>query len=244
MTLETAFAQALLDPEAALPPGIVDPVGRPAPERFAVYRNNVASSLTRALEAGFPTVRLLVGEAFFAATALVFLRAHPPRSRVLMLYGDAFPGFLASFPPVAHLGYLPDVARLDQAMRESYHAADSTTLFEAEFHRLMAQDLTGLRFRLQPALRLIRSDWPLHAIWAANHAGGPAPLPGPQDVVVLRPEFDPAPHRLPPGGGAFIAGLLAGHTLGDSLALAGETHDLTTSLGILIAGRAITGVFA
>ena len=59
---QAAFAHALLNPEAAIPPGIVDPQGRPAPKRFSVYRNNVASSLTRAREAAFPTVRKLVGD--------------------------------------------------------------------------------------------------------------------------------------------------------------------------------------
>jgi len=113
---QSEFAAALLDPGAAVPAGVVDPWGAPAPKRFSVYRNNVASSLVRALEAAFPTVRKLVGDEFFAAMAGAFCLDHPPRSRMLMLYGDALPGWLESFPPVAHLGYLPDVARLDQAM--------------------------------------------------------------------------------------------------------------------------------
>ena len=77
---QAQFAQALLDPVAEVPAGLVDPLGRPAPKRFSVYRNNVASSLTRALEAAFPTVRKLVGDEFFAAMAVVFLRSHPPTS--------------------------------------------------------------------------------------------------------------------------------------------------------------------
>lgn len=239
---QALFAAALLDPEAAVPSGLVDPLGRPAPKRFAVYRNNVASSLTRALEAAFPTVRKLVGDEFFAAMAVVFLRAHPPKSRMLMLYGEEMPVFLESFPPVAHLGYLPDVARLDQAMRESYHAADSQPLGEAAFQRLLGEDIAMLRLRLAPSLRLIRSRWPICAIWAANHEGGPKPGPKAEDALVLRPDFDPRPWILPAGGGAFLQGLLAGRTLGESLDAAGETLDLPAILGLLITGRAIIGV--
>jgi hypothetical protein len=239
---ETAFVTALMDPEAPVPTGVVDPFGQPAPKRFSVYRNNVAASLTRALEAAFPTVRKLVGEAFFGAMAVVFLRAHPPRSPMLMLYGEAFPAWLEGFPPVAHLGYLPDVARLDQAMRESYHAADSAPLPEAELHRLLGQDIAVLRLRLAPSLRLVRSRWPVQSIWAANHEGGPAPRPGAQDVVVLRPGFDPRPHALPPGGGPVLAALARGLTLGDSLGQAAETMDIAAVLGLLIQGHAIIGV--
>lgn len=238
---ETAFATALLATEASLPPGLVDPFGEPAPRRFAVYRNNVAASLTRVLEAGFPTVRTLVGDAFFAAMAGEFLRAHPPRSPVLMLYGAEFPGWLEGFAPVAQLGYLPDVARLDQAMRESYHAADSVPLDGSAFH-LLSGDLSGLRLQLAPSLRLVRSRWPIMAIWAATHVGGPSPQPGGQDVVVLRPALDPRPQALPVGGGPFLAGLLQGQTLGQSLDLASEDLALSDILAILIADRAITGV--
>lgn len=239
---QSLFTAALLNPEAPMPPGIIDPKGRPAPKRFDVYRNNVASSLIDALKAGFPTLVKLVGDEFFSAMALMFLRAHPPRSRILMLYGDELPEFLQDFQPVAHLGYLPDMARLDQAMRESYHAGDSTPLPEAEFHALLGQDIAALRLTLAPSLRLVRSRWPILQIWAANHEGGPAPKPVAEDVLILRAEFDPRPHLLPSGGAEFLTGLIAGKTLGESLDLATGPVDLAAILGLLIAGRAIVGV--
>jgi hypothetical protein len=242
--MEAAFAAALLDPDAAVPAGIVDPMGRPAPKRFSVYRNNVASSLTRALEAAFPTVRKLVGDEFFAAMAGVFLRVHPPTSRIMMLYGDDLPGWLEGFPPVARLGYLPDIARLDQAMRESYHAADSQPLPEEAFQRLLGGDIADLRLRLAPSLRLVRSRWPVQSIWAASHEAGPTPEPGAEAALVLRPLFDPRPHRLSAADGAFVAALLEGQTLGQSLEPAGGTVDLPAVLALLVSGRAIIGVDA
>jgi hypothetical protein len=242
--MEAAFAAALLDPDAAVPAGIVDPYGRPAPKRFSVYRNNVAASLTRALEAAFPTVRKLVGDEFFAAMASVFLRAHPPTSRIIMLYGDALPGWLQGFAPETQLGYLPDVARLDQAMRESYHAADSEPLSEAAFQRLLGQDLSGLRFRLAPSLRLVRSRWPVQSIWAANAEGGPSPQPGAEAALILRPLFDPRPHRLTLADGAFVAALMGGQTLAQALDAAGAEVDLPGVLALLVSGRAIVEVTA
>ncbi len=239
---QSEFAAALLDPGAAVPAGVVDPWGAPAPKRFSVYRNNVASSLVRALEAAFPTVRKLVGDEFFAAMAGAFCLDHPPRSRMLMLYGDALPGWLESFPPVAHLGYLPDVARLDQAMRESYHAADSDPLPEAEFQRLLGEDIGRMRLALAPSLRLVASRWPIVGIWAANHDGGPAPTAAAQDAIILRPEFDPRPQALPPAGRVFVSSLLAGQQLADAVEIAGPALDLPAALGLLIRGRAITGV--
>lgn len=240
--MQAAFAAALLDPDAAVPAGIVDPLGRPAPKRFAVYRNNVAASLTRALEAAFPTVRKLVGDKFFGAMAVAFLRANPPTSRMMMLYGDALPGWLETFPPVARLGYLPDVARLDQAMRESYHAADAAPLASADFQRLLGADVSNLRLQLAPSVRLLRSRWPIWSIWAANNEGGPAPQPGAEDALILRPEFDPRPHRLPVGGANFVHALLDDQPLGECLDAAGPDFDLSALLSLLIAGLALVGV--
>ena len=52
--MQAAFAAALLDPEAAVPGGLVDPLGRPAPKRFSVYRNNVAVFADPGAGGGFP----------------------------------------------------------------------------------------------------------------------------------------------------------------------------------------------
>lgn len=238
---EASFAAALLDPAWPVPPGLVRPDGLPADKRFAVYRNNVAVSLSEGLQAGFPVVKKLVGEAFFTAMAGEFLRTHPPRGRIMMLYGDEFAGFLANFPPVAAYPYLPDVARIEQSLRESFHAGDAEPLPVAAFGIPEAELLTS-RLSFAPALRLVRSNWPIHAIWRFNTEGGPSPVPGPQDVLILRPEFDPRPRLLPPGGGQFMEHLLAGAPLVQALSASPPDFNLSAVLTLLLNGRAITGL--
>jgi hypothetical protein len=104
---DAGFSAALLDPERPVPAGLITPDGKPATRRYAIYRNNVTVGLTEALEAGFPVVRKIVGERFFQAMAVVFVRNHPPASPILAGYGADMPGFLRGFEPVAHLKYLP-----------------------------------------------------------------------------------------------------------------------------------------
>lgn len=240
--MQTNFAAALLNPEAAVPAGLIDPQGRPVQRRFDVYRNNVASGLTRALEAAFPVIRALVGEAFFGAMAVEFLRAYPPKSRLMMLYGDEFPPFLAAFPPVAHLAYLPDVARLEQALRESYHAADATPLPPAKLTTLPEATLLQARLRLAPAVRVLQSDYPIHAIWTANTTGGPVPKMQPQSVAILRADYSPKPHLITAPAATFITALQAGATLQMAMDYAGPNHDLTATLALLLQGQAIAGI--
>ncbi|MHC0054374.1 HvfC/BufC N-terminal domain-containing protein [Actibacterium sp. D379-3] len=238
MTGQIDFASALLDPAAAVPRGLIGPDGAPAGKRFAVYRNNVAVGLSDALEAAFPVLRALVGDDFFRAMAGVFLRAHPPETPLMMFYGAAMPAFLGRFAPARHLPYLPDIARLELALRESYHAADATPLAPEALTGLPPERLMQARLVLAPALRLIRSPYPVAGIWLA-HQGAEAPKPQmrAEDALIARPGFDPTVTCLPPGGGAFIRALQAGKPLGAAIVLA-ETEftvfNLTDVLGLLI----------
>ena len=242
---QTIFADALLDPAVPMPGGLVDPLGRPAGRRFAVYRNNVAVSLTEALETGFPVLRKLLGDANFKGLAGLFLRRHPPASPLLMRYGAEMPAFLEGLPQLAHLPYLGDVARLEFALRESYHAADAEPVARATLEAMPPEDLVRARLTLAPAVRVLSSPWPILAIWERNSRdGAPKPAMAPQDVLVTRPSFDPEPRLLPHGGAAFVEALQLGLTVGQAFdrASAREGFDPAEPLAALLSGGAITNL--
>ncbi len=240
---QSDFGRAILDPDLAVPAGLTDPQGRPAGKRFSVYRNNVAVSLTEALETAYPVVRKLLGDDFFKAMAGVYLRQNPPSSALMMYYGSRFPGFLESFEPVRNIGYLPDVARLERALRQSYHAADAAPVDPALLQTMPPDRLMAARFVLAPSVRLVRSLWPIHALWLANTApDAPKPQMKAEDVIVARPGFDPKPHLLGPGAAEFVTVIGKGASLAEALQSAGEDFDLTVILGQLLAGGAIVGI--
>lgn len=243
---QITFREALLAPDAARPQGLSDGQGREAGRRFDVYRNNVAVSLTEALETAFPAIRKLVGVENFKLLAAAFLRQHPPTSPLMMFYGAEMPGFLTDFEPTKAIGYLPDIARLELALRESYHAADAAPIDPADLQALSPEDLTAATLGLAPAMRLVRSRWPIHAIWTFNmEDGAPKPQMVAEDVLITRPEFDPSPILLPPGGGAFVAALQSGETLGAAMEAAttdAENFDLSELLSILISTNTLTKI--
>lgn len=246
MTRLAEFGTALLNPDLAQPEGLVSPSGAPAGKRFDVYRNNVAVSLTEALETGFPVIRKLVGDDFFKAMAGVHLRQSPPKSPLLMLYGEDFPGFLASFPPVAHLPYLPDVAQLELALRRAYHAADATPFDASVLQTLPTERLMAARLTLAPAVQIVGADYPIHGIWRANtQAGAPAPEPRGESVIVTRPDFDPMVDPLDPAALRFCTALLNNETFGMALEQAGADGselDLGATLGLLLSRGAISSL--
>lgn len=191
ITTLTEFRAALLDPARPAPDGVINPDGAPATKLFDVYRPNVAVSLTDALETAFPVVEKLVGNDFFRAMAGVYLNAHPPTSPVMMFYGDDMPDFLAGFGPAQSAPYLADVARLELALRHSYHAADATLVPADALGQLAPDTLPHVTFGFAPSVHLIASKFPLHSIcWSNTHGGEVATTA--QPVLITRPEFDPA----------------------------------------------------
>lgn len=243
---QAIFRASVLNPDHARPEGLTDGIGRNAGRRFDVYRNNVAVSLTEALETAFPIIARLLGSQNFRTLAAVYLRRHPPGTPLMMFYGKEMPDFLSSFEPTSSMGYLPDVARLELALRESYHAEDADPVDSARLQALAPDTLSGATFSLAPSLRLVRSRWPIHSIWRFNtEDNAPKPSMAAEDVLVLRSEFDPMPHLLPVGAGVFVSELLNCRSLQDAAEIA-TTHapefDLSAALSLLIGAGAITEI--
>lgn len=243
MTTQTAFRASLLDGAQPIPDGLIDGQGRPAGRRYAVYRNNVAVSLREALATGFPAVAKLIGAENFDKVAGLFLRQSPPASPLMMHYGAGFPAFLEEFPPLQHIGYLSDVARLELAMRRAYHAADAAAIDPACLVNLDEDALLAARLTIAPAVQILRSAWPVLSVYRyALDPTQPKPQAQAQDVVILRPDLDPEPHALPKGGAEFIINLQSGANFGTALEQAGEDFDLPATLGLLIPGKALASL--
>ena len=125
-TYTDEFAQALLEP--ALRPALFEGDAERVDAGLNVYRNNVMHSLSVALADIYPVVRALVGGEFFAGLARTYVRTEPPVSPVLAEYGRSFPEFLESFEPARQAPYLPDVARIERAWLDAWHAQDAHSL--------------------------------------------------------------------------------------------------------------------
>jgi hypothetical protein len=232
---EQEFHAALWGPEP--PARLCTPSATEAALRFKVYRNNVHHSLTRALAARFPVIEQLVGPAFFAAMARVYITAAPPADPVLLHWGESFAPFLSQFPQVKHLPFLGDVARLEYERGRACHAADAEPLAP---EALNIPDLAQLRLILHPSVALFRAQMPAAQIWL-SHQPGTAPTPlraGPDHALIARePDFTVIVTPIDPGTFTVLTALREGETLGQAATKADPTHALTLLFrhGLIIA---------
>lgn len=244
-TIQDLFCGALADASRPVPEGVTSwNLDRPS-RRFRVYRDNVRIGLARALASCFPAAERIVGAQFFAAMAEDFIQDHPPRSPVLLAYGDALPRFAAAYPPAASVPYLADVMRIEVARGRAYHAEDRVPLDPKSLAAVEPDKLGRLRLALHPAVSVLRSRFPAVTIWAMNAGENPlAPITdwAGEDCLVSRPEMTVMVNRLPAGGADFLEALAGDHVLGEAAGVALAAHagfDLAANL----AGALGAGVF-
>ncbi len=249
---QATFAAALLAPNLPCPAGLRAWNGSDPTARLAVYRNNVVSSLIDAVADTFPVTQELVGEEFFRAMAAVFVRQHPPRSRVLAHYGAEFADFVDSFEPARAVPYLAGVARLERARVLAYHATDADPLTAEMLGAAMSsgEDLGTLQLVCHPSALVVVSGYAIVSLWAAHQGDGELSAVDtalPESALVVRPGLDVLVLRLPPGAARFVSALQTGAGLADAAALAaGETldFDLPKVLALLMGhGALITAQF-
>ena len=235
-----AFATALMDPEQATPIDVVGPHGKGAVKRYNVYRNNVTVSLIDALAALYPAVQRITGVEFFRAMARFHVRATPPTSPMLFEYGSGFPAFIEAYEYAQHMPWLADVARIERAWLDAYHAADAPPLSSEALAAVPPDQLGDVVFTAHPATRIVRSTYPAVAIFVMNRVEGPVnPFrsSAAEDALITRPDMEVAVRLLPPGAAAFLTSLIGGETLAAAAAAAFEeasSFDLASNIASMV----------
>lgn len=239
------FSAPLLAPDLATPSLVMGPHGKGVDKRYSVYRNNVTVSLIDALAATFPAVQRITGPEFFRAMARFHIREMPPSSPLLFEYGRDFAGFIDRYEYAQSMPWLGDVARLERAWLDAYHAADCQVLAAERLASVPPARLAELRFKVHPATQLLRSCYPVVTVFAANRNPGPVGRVDnvPEDALITRPESDVVVRLLQPGGEVFLRYLIDGGTLGAAVAVAFESNP-SFDLPVMISEMIAAGAFS
>jgi hypothetical protein len=140
---------------------------------IGVYRNNYRGNLHDALAGAYPVVKLLVGDEFFRFLAKRYIEQYPSCSANLHHFGSELAGFIAAFEPAKELAYLPDVAALEWACHVAYFADDGDVLDLNELAQVPPDRYPDLVLHTHPSCHVVRSPYPIAAIWQAHQPGAP-----------------------------------------------------------------------
>jgi hypothetical protein len=227
------------DSDARLGPWLRESDERAA-HGLGAYRGNAAAIAERALASAYPTVQQLIGDESFAQLARAFWHHEPPRRGDLAQWGEPLPAWLAADAQLASEPYLADVARLDWAVHAIEHAADVVSP-PPGLQLLGEFEPAQLRLPLRPGLTVLRSTWPIVAIWQAHRGDAPdrfepvrrALDAGVQETaLVARDSWRASVERIDePSVATFFEALLHGATLAHALDTAGTAFAFDRWLG-------------
>ena len=215
------FSRFVFRQSDQLPEGIITR-GLSAEQRLSIYRNNTQTGLTDALRGVYPVINSLVGEAFFNRLAEAYITQHPPRSAVLLAFGQHFAAMIADFKAAKSLPYLPDIACLEWQWHEAYHEADDCPLTLSTLAQLDIQQYARLGFKLHSTARFLKSPFPIAEIWEANQTDAePDGLidmnKGGCCLLIYRPDFDVQIVSLTAAEYQMLTGLASGLTLSQTI---------------------------
>lgn len=217
---------------------------------LSAYRGNAAAIAERALEAVYPTVRQLIGEASFESLARALWHRHPPLRGDLAHWGEDLARFLEADRQLDDDAYLADVARLEWVVHRVEHAADAPSVPDG-LPLLASEDPATIGLQLQDGAALLPSRWPIVRVWQAHRESGDdrfdavraAFAAGQGDCAwVWRDGWRARVQTVDTACGQFLHHTLSGASVGDALAQAGEQFDFAAWLRDAISQRWIVAV--
>jgi len=186
----------------------------PAADRVAIYANMYTSRLVEALRQTFPALLRCLGHDRFAALAVDYLRRNPSQHHDVGQVGRSLAAFLREFPDPERPD-LADLAELEWARHRSFFAPAAAAAGPGAFAGLAQADMGRVRLFLSPALRVLRLDHEVVALWRRLEDGDPPPAPsmGPAAVAVWREGFDVFHRSIPLDEAAALEGAASGDAL-------------------------------
>jgi len=215
-----------------------------------VYRNNYRGNLHDTLAGAYPVMVQLVGEEFFRYLTRHFIAQYHSRSGNLHHYGAQMTDFVASFEPAGTLPYLPDVAALEWACHRAYFAEDAPILDIAKLAQIPPEHYPDLILCTHPCCHLLRSRYPVVAIWHAHQPGAANDFQidldsGASIALVSRRDDVVTVNELSAADADWLQAIQAGTSLGEATAATLERHpdfDLQAALLNLFAQGVLTDI--
>ncbi|WP_422033027.1 putative DNA-binding domain-containing protein [Roseovarius sp.] len=213
--LQDALQNDVLNRQSTSLDSLSVPEGTTAESRLAVYQNAYETRLLNILSEDYDTLWSFMGDTAFRDLAQSYLRAHPSTSRNARWVGHALPDYLAAQPIAAQIPALPEIARLERAIRDAFDAPDAPVATPEDLATI-ADHPEQTVFTLHPSLTLLPMRTNAYDIFRALRAGTTPPPPASgQDlrwIVAWRRDLNSHHAELTDGEGPLLDLARQGHS--------------------------------
>jgi hypothetical protein len=156
-----------------------------AAERIDIYANAYFYRLLDCLGEEFPATLAVVGPDNFAVLARDYLLRYPPSEPSILYAGRYLAGFLRNHRLAGQWPFIAELARLERAILDVFHARDAPALGVEALRRIPPQQWPELKLRAHPAVEIVHSEWRVAEVLSAVESGHAWSEPGHQSVAVI-----------------------------------------------------------
>jgi hypothetical protein len=169
--------------------GIINGDDRLSPgERLAIYANAYFYRLLDVFKEEFPATLSVVGDVSFHNLITSYLNEFPPVEPSILHAGRCLPDYIRAHPFSERWPYLADLARLERADLEIFHARTAPALNVATLRGVLPDDWPKLILQMHPAARILDLKWRVDTVLRAveKNEAPIEPVPGQTRVLVWR----------------------------------------------------------
>ncbi len=195
--------------------------------RLDVYNGGYLTRLVEAMTSDFPGVLHALGDDGFRDLVRDYVTRHPSRHQNLIFLGSRLPDFIAGRKHLPHRAFLRDLARLEVAMNEAFHAPAFAPFDVSTLQALAPEDWSGAVFCGNPSLHLVETTYPVNRYLQAvfDEREPEIPARSRSRVAVYRKDFRVWRAGLGAEAFATLAALLRSVPFGEALRFAGREVD-------------------
>jgi hypothetical protein len=154
-------------------------------ERLDIYANMYFYRLLDVLREDFPATLALLGDDAFHNLVTGYLLEYPPTEPSVQHGGRYLANYLRDHPLARAKPWLADLAALERAQLEVFHAADTAPLDAAAMKKIAPERWPRLKLRLVAATQILVLDWNVAKVLDAIAAGSKSGRPEHRKLSVL-----------------------------------------------------------
>jgi len=156
-----------------------------AEERVDIYANMYFYRILDVIKEDFPATLAILGDERFHNLVTGYLIEYPPAHFSISYAGDRLADFIRDHPPREEFPFLADLARLERALIDVFHAPDSVPLDAEQMRAISPEDWPALKLTAHPAHQILALEWNVAAILKSVEQGEEPSYPVRDDISML-----------------------------------------------------------
>jgi hypothetical protein len=142
-----------------------------AVERINIYVNAYFYRLLECLKEEFPAALAVIGANDFAGLVRDYLVWRPPTEPSIFYAGRYLAEFLRNHNLAKRWPFIAELARLERATLESFHAPEAPTLTGEEMRAIPPQQWPTIELRSHPGVEILYGEWRVSEMLSAVERG-------------------------------------------------------------------------